>query len=241
MNARSKEVTHPWKKVLAYSRLIYRSAHSLTDSAPEAEDLAQEGFIIAYRCAQIWEPERGAFSTYLTRALKYRLPVELNDLRSPVVMPQKSAQAARMVSAAEGALSRKLGRSPTDAEVFGAVDIDPALYRAIRTPAVPMDAPIAEDGGTRHALIGEGGEDAIVSKIDLRRMVDEIDAFADTLDPENRWVWRRVMSIDADYTQTEAARIKGVTRQAIYMRVSRLRGLLKETLESKGLWVTKTG
>jgi RNA polymerase sigma-70 factor, ECF subfamily len=56
-----------WEEIVrAHSRRIYNICYRFTGSADNADDLAQEVFIKIYRTLASFDPEKGAFTTWIT-------------------------------------------------------------------------------------------------------------------------------------------------------------------------------
>jgi RNA polymerase sigma-70 factor (ECF subfamily) len=56
-----------WEEIVQrYHRRIYNICYRFTGSGTDADDLAQEVFVKMYRTLNTYEPERGAFMTWLT-------------------------------------------------------------------------------------------------------------------------------------------------------------------------------
>ncbi len=53
-----------------YKNLVYKTAYLMLDSADEAEDVLQEVFFQVHRSLSTFEPSKGAFTTWLYRALQ---------------------------------------------------------------------------------------------------------------------------------------------------------------------------
>lgn len=105
----------------AYKNLVYRTAYLLLDDPVEAEDALQETFLQAYRALRRYDPQRGAFSTWLYRITVnhclnrrrtrrpqlYLEPVQAETLADPADLERDVAESQQVQQALER-LSEKL-------------------------------------------------------------------------------------------------------------------------------------
>lgn len=90
-----------------YKNLVYRTAYLLLDDPAEAQDALQETFLQAYRALHSYDPQRGAFSTWL-----YRITVNHCLNRKRARRPQVQLEPEQMEALAPAAdLERELSES----------------------------------------------------------------------------------------------------------------------------------
>lgn len=189
-------------------RLVGSIVRRFLGSLVEEEDLFQIGCLGLVKAVDRFDPERGvAFSTY---AVPYITGEILSHLRRdrPVKVSRATQDRARQVRHLREALTQRLGREPTLAEVAREAGLtEDAVVAAIDAcqAVVSLEAPLADrDGEELHR------EDVMASPADdhLERI-----ALAEGLkrlpDLERRLVELRFF---AHQTQTEAGRALGLSQ-----------------------------
>lgn len=106
---------------------------------------------------------KGAFSTHVSWAIRAELTALVRDQGRPIRIPGYLQVAARKVHRARLALAQELGRRPTDEELAGQLEIEPAeLARVLAVPPreLPsLDEPLGDDQqASRGDFIAARGE-----------------------------------------------------------------------------------
>jgi RNA polymerase sigma factor for flagellar operon FliA len=110
--------------VLAYSPLVKFVAGRMSSGLPahiEEADLISYGLLGLIGAIERFEPEREIkFETFAVARIKGSI---IDELRSLDWVPRSVRAKAREIEAAHSKLERELGRTPTDEEVAGALDM----------------------------------------------------------------------------------------------------------------------
>jgi RNA polymerase sigma-B factor len=193
-------------------------------------DLAQVGAIGLIKAIDRFDPDRGLeFSTFATPTILGEIKRHFRDTGWLVHVPRRARELQTTVNTARAELSQRLGRPPTVGELARHIDVDEdavleALDAARAYAGVPLDALTPPDSPVpEHPALGvlDPGYDQVEQRAFLRS------AIAGLPEAEREVLLLRFV---AGRTQTEIAKIVGVSQ----MQVSRLvaRGLkrLREQL-----------
>jgi RNA polymerase sigma-B factor len=141
--------------VQRFMPLVRDLAYRYSYARERIEDLIQVGSIGLLKAIDRYEPGRSArFASYAAPTILGELRRHFRDKGWAVHVPRRLQERLLRVNREVEELSRRLGRSPTPAEVAGALgwaveDVLEALEVARGHDAISLDAPIstAEDGG----------------------------------------------------------------------------------------------
>ena len=216
---------------LSYLPLVRMQARYMAGRVPpsvRAEDLEGYGTVGLLEAIDRFDPDRGipfeAFARLRIRGAMY------DYLRTLDLLPRVARQTVHRIQAASAALTRDLGREPTDEELSAAAGLEPRrVGRALRDAqagmAVSLEGELDEITRLPAALARDAGADVL----------DGVER--DALDAE---LWKATASLPVRHkvviglyyceglTLAEIGRVLGVTES----RVSQLRGEALETLRT---------
>ena len=189
-------------------------------SAEPFEDLMQVAAIGLLKALQGFDPERGkAFSSYAVPTIMGELKRHFRDRTWSVRMPRSLQELAMKVDDARDALSSRLGRSPSIAEIAAACEtteelVLEALQAGDAYHATSLDAHRSDDDDDGFSL-GDalGAFDHGFSLAEYRALLTSV---LRELDDRDREILR--LRFQEDLTQHEIAEVVGVSQ----MQVSRL-------------------
>lgn len=87
-----------------YKNLVYKTAYLMLDDPADAEDALQEVFVLVYKSLSAYNPERGAFSTWLYRITINQCLMRKRERRflfTPLAHLQNTAQGKPLESMVE--------------------------------------------------------------------------------------------------------------------------------------------
>jgi RNA polymerase sigma factor (sigma-70 family) len=130
-------------------KLVVRFAKSFRNMGLAFPDLIQEGNLGLLRAIELFEPERGLkFSTYAVWWIRQSLVRALQMQSRTVRLPSHVSERLLQMGRASDALTGRLGRSPTDAELARESGISSERVeqlRTVRQPLVSLDGPAGPD------------------------------------------------------------------------------------------------
>jgi RNA polymerase sigma-B factor len=194
------------------------------------EDLIQVASVGLVKAIDRFDPDRStAFSSYAVPTMVGELKRYFRDFGWALHVPRGMQERTVAVQQAVARLSRELGRSPSPAEVAGALDLDEeqvleALEAALAYDALSLEAPRpgSDDAGESAFTETLGSDDERFELVELG--VSIAPALRDLPERERRILHMRFVE---DMTQSEIAARVGVSQ----MHVSRL---IRRSLEQLG-------
>jgi RNA polymerase sigma-B factor len=184
------------------------------------DDLVQVASVGLVKAVDRFDPDRGAaFSSFAVPTILGELKRYFRDVGWAAHVPRGMQERALEVGQAVSDLSRKLGRSPTPAEVADLTELTheevlEAMEAATAYDSVSLEAPLAGE---------EGATETFASRIGAEEAGYELAEYAATIGPELRALPARDrlvlhLRFVEDLTQSEIAERIGVSQ----MHVSRL-------------------
>ncbi len=103
----------------------------------QMEDIINEGVIAIMKGIDRYDPERdNKFETFISRRIRGMI---IDLVRKNDWMPRDFRKQVKAMEAAQNALSRSLGRPPSDEEVAGAMQMDIKKYRKFKRMSTMMN------------------------------------------------------------------------------------------------------
>lgn len=126
----------------------------------QMEDIINEGVIAIMKSIDRYDPERdNKFETFVSRRIRGMI---IDLVRKNDWMPRDFRKQAKALEETQIALSRSLGRPPTDEEIAGALDLDIRKYRKIQRMSVMMNVlsldMITDDEGEHQSMQLSSGD-----------------------------------------------------------------------------------
>lgn len=180
------------------------------------DDLVQVASLGLLKAIDRFDPERQiAFSSYAVPTILGELKRHFRDRTWALHVPRGTQELQLKVAKVRDELTNQLGRSPTVEEIAAAVDASledtlSAIQSAQAHRTRSFDEPAGEDSTLAESL---GGTDPELGRAEIRVLIDEA---MDVLSDRDREILR--LRFEEDMTQTEIARVIGVSQ----MQVSRL-------------------
>jgi len=117
-----------WEIVLRHTNLIKciaSQARGVYSSFAEMDDIINEGLIVLADAVDKYDPERGAFSTFVSKRIRGMI---IDLARRYNWIPRLTNQRRKEINLAIAALKGSLGRYPTDHEIAEQLGISDKVY-----------------------------------------------------------------------------------------------------------------
>lgn len=213
-----------WQLALEHRSTVRAYARMFSKTREEAQDLFQEGMLIARRSAELWDESRGKFTSFLIMRLKQRLPLELTKIRFQHKVPECALSSRIKFEKAKHSLLGELGRKPTKKELLDKTGLQAFQHKAAYTCTVPLDSPTFGTSGSFHevhAYKSRCGD--IESYLDAVKGLRHLAQFGERLEGVDKRVWVECVMSGGAVQQTDIADDLGVSKQAVHARARRLR------------------
>src|SRR5687768_14246946 len=215
--------------------LAHQVARRYNRSGEPFDDLLQVARLGLCKAVERFDPSREvAFSTYAVPTMVGEIKRHFRDTGWAIHVPRSLQERVLKVEQASKALSSRLGRAPTVAELAEATEMDveltlEALEAASAYETRSLDAPAPADDQEGRSY-GEtlGGEDAGFELVDDRRAV--ADAMRTLPLRERRILHMRFIE---DMTQSEIAEQVGVSQMQVSRLLRRSLHKLREVAEAE--------
>lgn len=203
--------------------LVHASARRFAGRGIDYDDLFQAGSMGLVKAVAGFDASRGVqFSTYA-------VPVIMGEMRrlfrddGPVKVSRTLRELSMKAGRAREKLCATLGREPTISELARVLSVEPAeAVEALEASAAPLSLTVDDNGECVQADIPvEGAEDALVDSIALR------EALVGLGENDRRLI---VLRYFKNRTQTETARLLGMTQVQVSRREKKVLSLLRGRL-----------
>ena len=208
------------------SGLIWSVARRFFGRGVEPDDLYQLGCVGFIKAVRGFDEDFGTrFSTYAVPKISGEIRRFLRD-DGAIKVSRGMKERARVIRLARQELEQLLGREPTVSELAGRTGLSPediAACELATAPSESLQQEAGEDGFTLEQTLGDDGqEERVLERVALREAVGRL--------PE-----RERMVIILRYfrglTQSDAARILGVSQVQVSRLEKKAMGQLREVLE----------
>jgi RNA polymerase primary sigma factor len=217
-------------------RLVVHVAKRYLNRGMPIMDLIQEGNFGLMRAVQKYDWHRGfRFSTYATWWIRQAITRAIADKARTIRLPVHIQDRVRVMNKTWEELSRKLGRSPSNQELAGAMGIKvDDLQRLLNALPEPMSI---------HRPVGEEGEEELAGFVEDRMAVSpeeaatervmkaDILSILDTLQPREKDILRLRFGLGEEehpHTLDEVGRLVGLTRERVRQLEARALKKLRE-------------
>ena len=192
------------------------------------DDLVQVALIALMKAIERFEPERGLeFSTYATPTVIGELKRHLRDKGWALRVPRRLQELRLQITQESAALTQRLGRSPTAAELATHVgctveEIVEGLESGNAWATLSLDA--TEDDGTS-VVATLGGPDKGLGLIEFR---ESLRPLISQLTPRERRVL--LMRFFHNFTQSQIATELGMSQMQVSRMLAKTLGRLRQSL-----------
>jgi RNA polymerase sigma factor for flagellar operon FliA len=146
------EIANPARLIEAHSALVRRIAwhvHSRMSTAIEVEDLIQIGLIALVEAAQNFEDRGLAFAPYAKTRIRGAM---VDALRRDARMGRAGMANRRYLAGIRARLEQEYMRSPSDAEMADAAQLEPSAYYAMAASTVPVGQESIDESYSDHDM-----------------------------------------------------------------------------------------
>ncbi|MEO3922456.1 SigB/SigF/SigG family RNA polymerase sigma factor [Micromonosporaceae bacterium B7E4] len=214
--------------------LVDRLARVYRNRGEPLDDLRQSANLGLMLAIARFDPERGAFSAYLIATVTGELKRHFRDHTWGVHVPRQLQELSQEYRRNSAALTQRLARHPTEAELAREIGVDPAVLAAVRQSAqgyrpASLDAPAHAAGDSGSTLADQVGEpdlrlDAVDDRLTVQRLLAQLPARE-----------RRILALRfyGNLTQAEIAERCGISQMHVSRLLSRALAWLRTALLSE--------
>ena len=244
--ARRKDEGDEWAKrrlIECNLRLVMSICRSYTKAGVPLLDLIQEGNLGLIRAVEKFDYRMGyKLSTYATWWIRQAVTRALVDQGRTIRLPMHVADQVRRVTRERRALTQKLNRDPTVAEVAAAADVPEKRVEELldfATDPVSLETRIGDGESVYADLIEDTNADRPEDETALHFRSSELAAALTRLNPRMRRVLSLRFGLDGEKPRTleEVGAGLGVTRERVRQLESRALRELRLTAPSLALYL----
>src|SRR5690606_34089564 len=228
--------------VAANLRLVVKLAHEYHRNPLALLDLIQEGNIGLMQAVKKYDPERGvklsSYAAWWIRAyiLRYIMDnwkvVKLGTTEAQRKLFFKLRQEQERLLAQGYEATPKLLAERLSVSEKDVVEMDQRLGQDVR-----LDAPVGEEGGSRHERAFPSGQEPVDERLGREQLQQavraELEAFAETLNEKDRYILENRLTAENPLTLQEIGTHFGFSRERARQLEAALIGKMREHLRER--------
>ena len=221
--------------IAGYLAVVRSIAIRYRDLGVPVDDLVQEGSVGLLESIDRYDPARGVgFESFAPFRIRRAHRNALTEQSRLIRLPNHVVERRRAIDRADAALRAATGRSPTPAELAGAVGLSPddvVATRNVGTTPVSLDQAVLDDGSPLEEFVADGAARDPIDETVKREEARAVDGAVALLPPRQRELVSRHFGLGREAQElAEVAhtlhvsqqRARAIERDALYKLRTRL-------------------
>lgn len=221
--------------IAGYLAVVRSIAIRYRDLGVPVDDLVQEGSVGLLESIDRYDPARGVgFESFARFRIRRAIRNALTEQSRLIRLPNHVVERRRAIDRADAALRAATGRSPTPAELAGAVGLSPddvVATRNVGTTPVSLDQAVLDDGSPLEEFVADGAARDPIDETVKREEARAVDGAVALLPPRQRELVSRHFGLGREAQElAEVAhtlhvsqqRARAIERDALYKLRTRL-------------------